>query len=203
MTIENNIPGWMDAEEMGVLSFWAQSVQPNGRIVEVGSLLGRSAEIWRRYSDPTVEIYCIDMFIDGVLNHEVKQESFSFPIPIEKKVYNLLEEFQNNVKDFKNFKFIQAELPRQIELYDNMPIDILFIDAAHTNPNDWDIIKGLAKFVKKGGMITGHDYCEYWPEVVENAKRLSTIYENEIKLYGETSIWGVSVTKDYDEISFI
>jgi predicted O-methyltransferase YrrM len=204
MNIENNIPGWMHPIEMEILSIWAQGLPPNGRIVEVGSLFGRSTEVWRRFSDPTVEVYCIDMFYENyVANHEVKSSGSSYPIPIENKVYNALKEFHNNVKDFKNFKFIQAELPRQIELYDNMPIDILFIDAGHTNPNDWDIIKSLAKFVKKGGMITGHDYLEWFPDVIENAERLSNIYENEIRLNKDTSLWSVRVTKEYDELSFI
>jgi predicted O-methyltransferase YrrM len=204
MNIENNIPGWMHPLEMEIISYWAKSLPSNGRILEIGSLFGRSTEVWRRFSDPSVEVYCVDLFLENyIANHVVESDSLSYPIPVKEKNYNVLEEFQKNVKDFKNFKFIQANLPRQINLYDNMPVDMLFIDAGHTNPNDWDIIKSLAKFLKKGGMITGHDYLEVYPDIIENAKKLSTIYETNIELYEGTSLWSVKVTKNYDEKFFI
>jgi hypothetical protein len=71
--------------------------------------------------------------------------------------------------------------------------DIFFIDTAHTNPGDWDIIQYGLKNLKSGGLLCGHDYSTDWPDVVENVKKLEDMLGQNATLYPETSLWSFVV----------
>jgi hypothetical protein len=50
----------------------------------------------------------------------------------------------------------------------NLECDLVFLDAAHTNPSDRENIDFWLPKVKKGGVFAGHDYSTQWPDVMEN-----------------------------------
>jgi hypothetical protein len=69
-------------------------------------------------------------------------------------------------------------------------LDIVFIDAAH----DYESVKGdiliwLSR-VKPGGIVCGHDYCDYYPGV---KKAVDEVFENDFKLL-EHKVWVYKVT---------
>jgi Methyltransferase domain len=46
------------------------------------------------------------------------------------------------------------------------PVDVLFIDGAHDRPNVEKDHAAFAPLVKPGGLVSGHDYDDFWPGVV-------------------------------------
>ena len=72
----------------------------------------------------------------------------------------------------------------------NIPIDLFFLDASHTNPSDWEILEYFIPFIKTNGIICGHDYDEnQFPDVVENLKKLELLFNTKVVLFKNSSIW--------------
>jgi hypothetical protein len=82
--------------------------------------------------------------------------------------------------------------PKNIN-YPGDSIDIFFMDAAHTNPNDIQNFNHFQKFFKKSFMLCGHDYHKSFPDVIENVKYFSSLYNKEVQLYQGTSLWSIKV----------
>jgi len=202
MAFDTNVPGWMTEYELGFLGEWATLVPVNGTVVEIGSFMGRSSVAWAMSCDPSVKIYCGDIFYEHFTqNHPFSLEEAPYA-PISGHEYNTWVEFQKNTEKFKNIIPMRGTAPLESN-YNQDPIDLLFVDAAHSNPSDWDTIKYFAQFVKVGGFITGHDHSEHYPDVVENAKRLSAMYGSPLKIIEFTMLWSVEVTKPYSAEDFI
>ena len=188
---ENRIPGWMTINDLEIIKQLASSVPKNGAILEVGSLYGRSAVTWASYCDPSVTVYCCDIFYDRYIDIHDLDLPFA---PISNQVYNAWEEFQKNTKQFKNIVPIRGAAP-DVE-YNGDMLDILFVDASHSNPSDWNIIDYFSKFVKSGGLISGHDNRPEFPDVTDNINSLVARYNSPTIQYSlDSSIWAVSVTK--------
>jgi len=168
-----SISGHMTEPELKIIESWSQSVPKNGVIVELGSHQGRSAYCWSKSCDPSVKIYCIDKFEN-------------------KKIPNIYENFKRNTKDCDNIIVLKGVSPKNIN-YPGDSIDIFFMDAAHTNPNDIQNFNHFRKFFKKSFMLCGHDYHKSFPDVIENVKYFSSLYNKEVQLYQGTSLWSIKV----------
>jgi predicted O-methyltransferase YrrM len=193
MLYDDTIPGWMTNNDLDAVSKLANLVPANGTLVEVGSLFGRSTTAWAMSCDPSVSIYCSDIFYE----HYVDNHNLDTPgAPVSGKVYNAWEEFQKNTSKFKNVMPIRGRVPQQVK-YDKGPIDVLFVDASHKNPSDWNIIEHLLPYVKVGGYIAGHDYLDDFPDVKDNAQKLSAMYNSPVNTFLNTgsTIWYIQVTK--------
>jgi hypothetical protein len=200
MPYDTTIPGWMTVNELKVIESWAKNVEPNGVIVEVGSFLGRSAYCWCRSTDPTVTVYCIDTFDDRWTdisindNGDIETNGHGEPRKTTKKT--LLRQqtlWEKYTKDLTNMIQLKGYCPTDV-VYPNNDIDILFLDAAHENPNDWDVITAHLPKLKPNSRICGHDYnkTEY-PDVMVNAKRLEQLYNKSVTLYPKTSLWMIQI----------
>ena len=199
MAFDSNVPGWMTEYELEFIGDWASKVPINGTVVEIGSFMGRSSVAWAMSCDPSVKIYCGDIFYE----HFTHNHNLDVPgAPISGHEYNTWEEFLKNTKSFTNVIPMRGTAPLESN-YNQDPIDLLFVDAAHSNPSDWDIIRYFAQFVKVGGFITGHDHIEHYPDVVGNAKRLSEMYGSPLITHEFTMLWSVEVTKPYSAEDFI
>ena len=200
MAFDDTIPGWMTTNDLEAISTLSKLVPPSGTLVEVGSLFGRSTVAWAMSCDPTVNIYCNDVFYEHYIdNHELDTPG----APVSGQVYNAWEEFQKNTSKFKNVAPIRGRAPHQVN-YDKGPIDLLFVDASHKNPSDWDIIKYFAPYVKINGYIAGHDYRDDFPDVKANADTLSKIYGAPVHTFANTNstVWYIQVTKDFSNLTF-
>jgi predicted O-methyltransferase YrrM len=169
-----NITGYMEENDLKQIELWASEVPSNGTIVEVGSFRGRSAICWAASCDPSVTVYCIDPF-------EVTEERGDD-----------YEAFKENTGHLKNVISIRGISPYDI-VYPGAPIDIFFLDAAHTNPSDLDNIEYFLPFIKKGGLLCGHDYntspgCMP-PDVEANIKMLEERFNQPVTLYPGTLLW--------------
>ena len=170
------INGHMLEEELQVIERWASAVPENGVIVEVGSLFGRSAVAWANSCSLSVNVYCVDPFYDPRTDTDYS------------------DEFYENTNDIENLFSIVAVCPYfKYSKYIDKPADIFFVDATHSNPNDWHIILYGLRHLKSGGLLCGHDYSPDWPDVVENVKQLEQTLGKPATLYPETSLWSFEI----------
>ena len=172
-----NVTGWMEENDLKQIELWAQSVPAGGTIVEVGSYQGRSAVCWATSCDPSVTVYCIDPFTVTPTRNDYK-------------------EFIKNTEHLKNIIPIRGLSPYDIS-YPETPIDIFFLDAEHANPSDLDSLEYFIPFIKKGGLLCGHDYntepgCMP-PDLEANVKMLEQRFNQPVTLYPGTLLWSFRV----------
>ena len=170
-----NIEGFMSEGELKIIEEWAKLVPDNGVVVEVGSHLGRSSYCWAKSIPESVTLYCIDHWGD-ILNDSVR-------------ISNRYTTFLENVKDCKNIIPIKGKAPNIN--YPGNSIDIFYIDASHTNPEDLKIIMHFIKFLKPNAKICGHDYSDLFPDVKTNVKILEHMYKTKAKRYKDSSQWEI------------
>jgi len=144
----------------------ASLVPSNGHIVEVGSLLGLSSWIWAKSAHPSVTVHCIDPWElsggGGNFNKLAAENSQSFTE----------QQFLANVKDCPNVRAHRGYSPDDFADWDQ-PIDLYFEDAVHTNPILWKNLEFWNGRLTPNGILCGHDYNEWFPDVVSGAERLS------------------------------
>jgi hypothetical protein len=70
----------------------------------------------------------------------------------------------------------------------DMPLDLLYIDGNHYHPYIDNDIKNYFPKVKNGGIISGHDYCLAWSDVMEAVFNLSKKMNMPV-LTGYSSDW--------------
>lgn len=166
-----DIPGHMTEIELQEIERLAAQVPANGLIVEVGCLYGRSTYAWASSCDHSVKVLVIDTFYDGEAQ---------------------IKEFNNNTLGMNNIEIICGYAPDQCA-YPGYEIDLLFIDASHDNPNDLAIIEYFLPFMKKGGILSGHDYHETFPDVITNVRMLEERFSQPVMNKDGTSIWAFRV----------
>jgi hypothetical protein len=191
-----NIPGHMFESELKIIESWARSIPKNGVVVEVGSFFGRSAVCWAMSADPSVKIYCGDRFSDQFTTSNAPVPMFGELAghPLPNTTYYQWHDFKENIKDFPNVIPMRGMCPQGIT-YPGDPIDIFFLDAAHTNPSDWENITYFSQFLKPNSMICGHDYFHSFPDVIENVKRLEDLHKTKATIYGNGgSLWSIAIT---------
>lgn len=161
-----DIPGWMAETELREIERLAAEIPANGLIVEIGCLYGRSTYAWAKSCDPSVKVLVIDPF------YEEHQR----------------DKFDANIAGIENIEVIDGKAPDKM-IYPGHMIDLLFIDATHYNPNDMDIIEYFLPFIKPGGILSGHDYYETFPDVVANVRVLEERLGQKVRNPLATTIW--------------
>jgi predicted O-methyltransferase YrrM len=193
--IENEIMGWMLPDDLNALSHLAKMVPSGGIIVEVGSMFGKSAVSWATYSNAS-KIYCVDTFLEDYnVIHDIPDEICEeLNFPISGVTHNILKIFTENTKSYSNIIPIRGYSPGNIVIPEEK-IDLFFLDASHTNPNDWENIQYFLPMIKVGGIISGHDYDSIlFPDVVENVARLKEMMKGDVSLYKDSTVWSITVT---------
>jgi hypothetical protein len=87
---------------------------------------------------------------------------------------NTVERFMGNMKGLTNVVPKVVACAAEIG-WSGQPVDLMFLDAEHRNPSDWEYIEYWLPFIKSGGYLAGHDYIDKWPDVMENVHRLQTM----------------------------
>lgn len=166
MPINIDIPGQLHKEEMCAIELIANLVPENGVILEVGSLLGRSSWIWANSAHPSVRVYCIDPW-------EAQELACGFnKLAYEHGQSFTLEQFKRNTIDCPNIFPLQGYSPRDFFSW-NMPIDLYFEDAVHTNPLLHSNLEFWRRYLKPDGIICGHDFTSKFRDVCVEVIRLS------------------------------
>lgn len=156
----NNIPGYLHQIEVNLL--WAEASKVrNGRIVELGSYLGKSTAIMASACTGTTKVAAVDLWQNVAMG--------------EGKERNTFPEFTRNVNPWMG-RVIPVRLsttdpkiftgkaaPYGIvdeykDLFTN--INLLFIDADHSKDAVHEDMMHWYFHVVKGGTILMHDYTE-------------------------------------------
>jgi hypothetical protein len=193
MPYDLSILGHMVEPELKVIESWASNVPKNGVVVEIGSFFGRSAVCWALSADPSVKIYCGDMFLDTFTTHNDPEALAYTGAPAPGTSYPQWDIFKENIKPFKNIFPMRGWCPNGIT-YPGDPIDVFFLDAAHINPSDWENITYFSQFLKPTSLICGHDYIPQFPDVIKNVHQLEKQYNTKAKTYEHSSLWSIAIT---------
>ena len=197
----NDIPGWFSgSQQIEMIKLLYKYNHPECVGVEVGCLHGRSSiAISVAISKGT--LYCIDTW-DGVLTYisDLSDEFISenkLPGPNN---FNTLETFVKNTESRKNIIPIRGYSPQIVQDW-TRPIDFIFLDASHKNPNDRDNIDFWLPKIKPGGMFLGHDWYEGahhekgFPDVNLNVEYMEDLLKQKVTIIPSTSIWYFTLPK--------
>lgn len=77
-----------------------------------------------------------------------------------------IQEFEKEFrKKFTNSKILKMTSTQAAAMFDNNIFDLVYIDADHTYESVKNDLNVWYPKVKSGGILSGHDYCEYYIEV--------------------------------------
>lgn len=177
------IQGWFSFPD---LYSHVVDIFPDGsHFVEVGVWKGTSAsymgvEILR--SGKNIKFDCIDPFI------AVGEEMQEFKITHE----DLKNQFIENMKPLEGRYNLYTEgSPKVTELYKDKSLDFVFIDGSHKYEDVVEDIKSWIPKMKKGGILSGHDYTSGWTEVVKAVN--DTLGEGDWKDPWGNSCWMIKI----------
>lgn len=132
-----DVCGWESEEEQNLLKEQAAKVPEDGLIVEIGSEYGMSASIFRKFSDPSVNIRCIEINKDAPFIHELAR------VGLDRCV----------VPVFADSK----EVDPLLVLGNAKHIDLLFIDGDHSYGGALEDLTKWSRYISKNGCILVHD----------------------------------------------
>lgn len=180
------VPGWLGNGDVHALEALSSTIQ-NGTIIEIGSMHGKSAYCLGT-SSPTSTIHCFDWWTG---NPAVTEDGISHP--------NTLELFRENVSECKNIISTKVPIGGYAQ-WQGGPVDMVFLDAAHTNPSDWIYIEYWLPKIKPGGILCGHDYYTmeidgiiHYPDINENIKRLEGMLGKTVTAHKWSCVWSFIV----------
>ena len=134
-------------------------------LVEVGSWTGRSS-VAIASAVPLATLYCVDPWPEAWVR----------------------EQWLHNTRDYTNIVSVQGSSPDCIGTWGSC-VDAVFLDASHTNPNDWANCMHWIMKIKQGGLFMGHDYTSEFPDVVTNVNKLAAMLRRKPTLWPGTSLW--------------
>lgn len=151
--------------EIETLLSIVQFLPTNATIVEIGTYLGGST-VRLAEAMPNASITTVDCCEDGsnwnppyneyVQKYLVDQVLLE---PVSKK------HLFNNIARFSNITFIEGYSPDCINNWDK-EIDLYFEDGNHFNPYLKRNLMYWSNFVKVGGYLAAHDYCDECPDTI-------------------------------------
>ena len=174
------IPGLLYKSDIEAIATLAQNVPDNGIVVESGALYGCSSWIWSNNVPPTAKVICIDPWIHVPWMNDIRDQYNANDLSID--------EFNYNVRDCVNIETIHGYSPECVSEW-NTFVDVYFDDANHTNPVLLQNLDFWSRWIKPGGIISGHDFSINHPDVVYEATAISHRWQTCITVRG--SVWWV------------
>ncbi len=213
----NDVPGFFSiTEQTEIIKLLSKYNYTDCVGVEVGCWHGRSS-IAISIAINKGTLYCIDKW-DGNgsyqqhknKNHNtimgVRAEEHNLPDPHS---YNTLETFLKYTESQKNIIPICGSSPQIVQDW-SKPIDFIFLDASHINPNDRDNIDFWLPKIKPGGTFSGHDFYENarrrnplgrslldggCPDINLNVEYMEDFLKQKVTIIPNTSIWYFTLPK--------
>lgn len=164
MSYDISIPGQTNEIQLRAIEIIATLIPPNGKIVEIGSLFGRTSYAWSKSVYPTVKVYCIDPW-----------ENNQGVSVMEKRLgikYNI-EQWRIYTKDCPNAIPMQGYSPKDFQNWDE-PIDLFFEDSVHRLPLIHENLTFWYSRLKPNGIACGDDYRPRFPDVINEVENLAT-----------------------------
>ena len=165
----------------------AAMISPGAIAVEVGSRLGGSAKIIMDHAPSIQRLYCIDPSwpepITTVI-HGLPDDDLKFRKLWQLDRYETFQDFaQKLLSDYSQVRLLPFVSPYQIRWW-REPIDFLFEDSSHWNPQLHDTLEFWMPLVKSGGIIAGHDYTSRCPAVIAEVDALAVQLGTELHVQG-------------------
>lgn len=160
------------------------------KLAEIGVWKGHSisflANEIRKTNPEAVELYAIDLFEDSQDSNFIHDSGIMNEVREITSIYNKVLEKTETRKMITDIKSISWEAADRFE---DEYFDFVFIDADHSYESvKKDIIAWLPK-IRKGGIISGHDYSNNHKGVM---KAVNEIFGDKAKVYNNT-VWEVNV----------
>ena len=114
---------------------------------EIGVMRGWYSD-WMFYRIKGLKLYCIDPWKE----YEDYVEGYS-----QRKMDDMFRRAQEKLKN-KNVEFIRKMSSEAVNDFEDESLDFVFIDGNHTFEYVIEDIAKWEKKVKKGGIVSGHDY---------------------------------------------
>ncbi len=167
----------------GDLANWLGTWAKRG--AEIGVAYGYySAELME--ANPTLELYGIDPYVTygGYKDYALKATLDK----LEESAHALLDKYPT-------YHFVKKFSMDAVKDFEDESLDFVYIDANHEDPYVTDDITQWAKKVRKGGVVSGHDYGRVRSitdryEVLQAVNRY--VAANGIQLY----VWGLNSKED-------
>jgi hypothetical protein len=167
------IPGWMPEDELRIIEQVARTIPRYGKMVEVGPFCGRSSWCWAKSADPTVTVFCLDIWNPAehpyhppavIGAQDTTNADFGVADSLE-QVVGTIENFRHFTRDCGNIVAIQGASPYAFQSW-NQPLDLVFLDGVHHNPIFWDDLNFWFWKLKPGGLCCGDDFARTHPDTV-------------------------------------
>lgn len=184
-------PALMNRSDLMLYRKLALMVPQGGTIVEVGSKWGGSAKAILDVLDPSVTLHCVDKnFANTRLGSrnplrplEPKEEWRTSKWGIDQVLDTMtnLEWSTAYLSEHDNVHLHGHDNPSGMSWW-NQQIDMVFEDACHSNPDIHNSLEFWTQLVRPGGIISGHDYQEKYPDVISEVQALANKLGAELRL---------------------
>ena len=188
----NRYPAMMNERDVDALITLAQQLPAGAIAVEAGSRFGGSAKIVLDHAQSITRLYCLDPDWADPDSPWIRQDPAI--TPAWRSLWKL-DDFSTCfayasalLQGYHNVRLLPLASPYDIAWWQE-PIDFLFEDSQHANPQMNDNLNFWLPLVKSGGIIAGHDYSTSWPDVVNEADALAR--QLGVELHRHNSIWWV------------
>lgn len=172
---EKNIIKQDEKEIMAFVDFLVAG-PPIKNVLEIGTYCGGTATIWALMVEPNDgRVFCVDV----LFNHKGMA-----PIYRGTRLASFIREFQGKSQDPRIIDSIKKHLAGE-------PVDLLFIDADHSDRAVRGDYRNYSPFVRKGGWIAFHDIVNSTVEVKKLWGELKAKFESREFIVGA----GIGVIK--------
>jgi len=182
-------PSMMRQVDIDALCALSKFIATDGIAVEIGSRLGGGAKIILDHAPAIKRLYCIDCgwsqldlcSSDPALSGIVETHGID-PSTV---IYDYARSLLSN---YPMARLLPMHSPNDLSWWKE-PVDFVFEDSSHANPQLRDSLQFWLPLVKSGGIISGHDYIKTWPDVITEADALAAQLGAELHTAG--SIWWI------------
>lgn len=178
---DTTIPGFCPKPQLELICEIAARTPADGKIVEVGTLFGRSAFCWATSAAKSVSVFCIDIWhgreMVGYVGDSMPEGK---PVTLKSTKQLFLDMLIE--RKIENVIAIQEASPLKGG-WSHGPVDLVYIDGAH----DHEAVAADLEFwyanLGKNGVLCGDDYLEEFPGVLQAVKEFAIKQGLEIRRY--------------------
>lgn len=188
------LQGWFTDSEKLALFRMTKAQPENGKILEIGSFMGRSTNAIAHASIHTNrEIYALDVWLDFGEDLDDRAQS--------ENGIHILNTFLRNTQWFiDKLRVLKGSTTQYKYVLSNLQFDLIFVDAAHDYFNVCNDVKIALTAIKPNGWMIGHDYHNMGGEEVIKAVHDTLFDRDEIKIKGVfegTTVWFAQIPEGF------
>jgi len=131
-------------------------IETRGTIVEIGSYVGDSTEIFARHFK---QVIAIDPWVNGYDDEDAASYQHDMSI--------IEAQFDEMAKNYENIVKIKAKSIDAVTQIADGSIDVVYIDGLHTRDGVTQDREAWLSKIKPGGYLCGHDYQSKFQGVID------------------------------------